>query len=256
MSEDFYRWEGQAEPCLDLPSMATFGNIRVGQYGGNVGAGADKNEDGLLLLRSPGGEWEFAAIVDAHDSSDSAKLVLDAIADIRAELRAIMDSPGSDATFRKLETRFEALFRDEEFRARCRTIRGECSCLVACRKGRHVWWFSVGDCMLYVLHPDLAAFGQTLQNQRNFYEWIGRDHSFDDEALAYSTGTRKLRPGTSLVVLATDGFLEPGVDPATTPERWSALRSLDEAVATFVANLHEARTKDSTTVIAWPVTTA
>lgn len=255
MTSEWFAWSGSSEPCLNLPLVERIGNVRVGRYGGRAEAGADRNEDGLLLMRDRDSAWELAVIADAHDSGESADLVLNAIAGIREELRAIMRSGGAGTIFRNLETRFHGLFRDEAFLSRCRSVRGECSCLIVCRIGRYVWWHSVGDCMLFVLHPDLEALGQTLQNQRNYYEWIGRENTFDDEAPCYATGTRRLRPGRSLVVLATDGFVDPKVDPAVEPKAWLAQASLDAAVERLMQHLHEARTRDSTTLLAWTVTT-
>ena len=44
--------------CLDEISVKQYGDIVLGAYGGNISAGAKKNEDGAVWSN---GEWEFAA---------------------------------------------------------------------------------------------------------------------------------------------------------------------------------------------------
>lgn len=53
--------------------------MSLGVYGGNVSAGAWKNEDGALLWSDSKLQWEFAMILDGHNSSESMEMILDAI---------------------------------------------------------------------------------------------------------------------------------------------------------------------------------
>ncbi|WP_378113531.1 protein phosphatase 2C domain-containing protein [Cohnella yongneupensis] len=251
-------WSGSSEPHLDQPHIERFGAISIGRYGGNIRAGADKNEDGLLVLNSPEGSWEFAMVVDAHTSSESAEQVLRAIADIRHEIEAVLRGGIAD-TFTGLEAKVDAMFRSQSFLERSQSIRGECSCLIVCRKGRYVWWYSVGDCMLFVLHPDFTAFGQTMLNQRHFYEWIGRENTFNDAVPCYSKGTTRLRPGNNVILMATDGFVEPGIAYIDAIKEWTRIgtpQALEQRMDDFLRHLHEVGTKDSTTLLAWSVTDA
>ena len=100
------------------------------------------------------------------------------------------------------------------------------------------------------------AFDQTTLNQRNFYEWIGRDNTYDDEVPCYSTGTRRLRNGKNLIVMATDGFVEPGIDYRRAFSEWmmSPTSDLEPLAFDFLRRLHARETVDSTTLIAWTAT--
>lgn len=44
-----YSWVGSREMCLDEISIKQYGEIVIGKYGGNISAGANKNEDGALV---------------------------------------------------------------------------------------------------------------------------------------------------------------------------------------------------------------
>ena len=252
-----YRWSGKTAPHLDEPTILRSGPTCIGKYGGNTRAGAHKNEDGLLVAHSPDGSWEFAVIADAHESSESEQLVLDTLVNRLPEIEAVLNGNLAEA-FDRLRIMLDEHFRDPAFLERSKQIRGECSCLIVARKGRYVWWFSIGDCMLYLLHPDLMAFDQTMLNQRNFYEWIGRDNTYDDEVACYSTGTRRLRPGNNLIVMATDGFVEPGIGYQRMFSEWmkesTSESTLERMTSDFLQRLHERETIDSTTLIAWVAT--
>lgn len=254
-----YQWLGKSAPCLDDPTTLRFGPMCIGKYGGNIRAGANKNEDGLLALHAPDRSWEFAVIVDAHASCESAELLLSTLEDRVQEFETVLNGSLADA-FSRLRFMLDERFRDPTFLESCRQIRGECSCLIVCRKGQYVWWYSIGDCMLYLLHQDLMALDQTMLNQRNFYEWIGRENTFGDEVPCYSTGTRRLRRGKNLIVMATDGFVEPGIGYQRMFAEWMtgpvSDSNLESLAGDFLQRLHERETIDSTTLIAWSPTIA
>ncbi|MFD0671360.1 protein phosphatase 2C domain-containing protein [Cohnella sp. GCM10027633] len=252
-SDPYARWSGGAQPYLDLPETIAVGPFAIGRYGGSTRAGADKNEDGYLVLGSPERRWEFAVIVDAHSSSESAELVLEEIGNRLPEIENILNGDLAE-TFSRLQAAIDAMFRDASFLERCRHISGECSCLIVCRKDRFLWWYSIGDCMLFAIHPDLTAFGQTMLNTRNFFEWVGRENTFDDEVPCYSSGIRRLRPGMNLLVMATDGFVEPDIDYVQAIQDWYPAHSLQTRIGDFLRTLHAAGTRDSTTILAWAAT--
>lgn len=77
-------------------------------------------------------------------------------------------------TFKILEEKILSMFQSSEFLSTCRNVKGETACLIVVRKDKYIWWFSVGDCILYLFHPELSALGQYQVNQRQFYEWIGQ----------------------------------------------------------------------------------
>ena len=72
-----FSWTGHEHPHLDVPHVYHCGHVAVGCYGGNSTAGAKKNEDAAFVLTAKNSEWTFAAICDAHNSSESALLMMD-----------------------------------------------------------------------------------------------------------------------------------------------------------------------------------
>ena len=258
-----FHWVGSDAMLLDTPTVTSCGRVAIGRYGGHTGAGADKNEDGALIWCPADGAWEFAVLLDAHDSAQSAALVLDAIA---AERAAILDIFGRDvgSAFVDLHAHLLALFRSPVFRTRCRQAMGEASCLICARKGAFLWWLSIGDCVAYLLHPHLARLGQFALNQRQFYEWVGHDNTFDLPVPCYTTGTRHLPPGASTILMLTDGLLECGRRPFEDPRALYALfapvaapaASLEDHAQLALRRVVEERGRDSATLLAWHSTTA
>jgi hypothetical protein len=229
----------------------------IGLYGGNSRAGARKNEDGALVWCPADGGWEFAVLLDAHFSVDSAKLVVDAVQAERDAITSMLVRP-IDTAFEALHRHLLALFRSPEFRERCAQAYGEASCLICARKSAFLWWLSVGDCVVYLLHPRLARLGQYALNQRSYFEWIGHDNTFDLPVPCYASGVRRLLPGYNMVVMATDGLLEcgrrPFENPANLYEAFTRPQGgLVQAVHAVLSRVHQERGRDSATVIAWPV---
>lgn len=251
-----FRWLGSDEAHLDKPGVYTCGRVVVGLYGGNTEAGASANEDAALVLCQGHADWELAVVVDAHYSSDSARLILDALAGERERIVECMAQPVAVA-FGMLERRILDLFASGEFRARCRQVVGEASCLVAARKDRFVWWLSVGDCVAYALHRALAGPGQFALNQRSFFEWIGHHNTFDLAVPCYTRGVKELRAGRTVLVLTTDGLLECGNRPFEDPRylyygfTYGTDSDLADNVLNALGTVHGERGKDSATVIAW-----
>ena len=254
-----FRWVGHEAMLLDTVDVATCGRMVIGRYGGRTSAGADKNEDAALVWCAPDGSWELALLVDAHYSAESAALLVETVASQAVDLHAILARPVSELPD-ALRSYFVALFGSPRVRAQCRQESGEASCLICVRRGPFLWWFSVGDCLLYLLHPELARFGQYTLNQRNFFEWIGQRNTFDLAIPCYSTGTRALLPGTSQIVLSTDGLFECGqpgtptfADPAQVYRHFLADRaaSMEARVRAALQRVHTLRGADSATVIAW-----
>jgi Protein phosphatase 2C len=258
---DRFRWVGSAAMYLDEPDVTACGRMVIGRYGGNRREGADKNEDGALAWCARDGRWELALLLDAHVSAESAALVLEAVSSVQgaADLLAILEGPLGQLPH-ELEAHFVSLFGSPSFRARCQQISGEASCLICVRRERFLWWMSVGDCLLYVLHPELERWGQIALNQRSFYEWIGQRNTFDLAVPCYATGTRELLAGQSRIVMSTDGLFEcgpPGWHPFEQPT--SVYRhfmehpgmGLDRAVEAALERVHAVGGRDSATLIAW-----
>jgi hypothetical protein len=239
-------WIGSEQTYLDLPSVEKLQHITIGRYGGNTEHGASKNEDGLLVWQNC--SWEFVTLLDAHNTCDSAELIISTLMENEHSIKEILDLKIEDL-FDRIEIFLLGLFRSDGFTIKCRSLKGEASCLICIRKENILWWFSVGDCQLFLIHDDLEKWGQVSLNQRSFYEWIGRVNTFQNAVPGYSLGRRELRTGNNYIVLMTDGYLDAREAPITIPE----LGRSENLITSFLNQLHEQKTVDSTTLIRWPV---
>lgn len=79
MNNDFkdFSWIGSQENFVDKINIQRIKHIIVGRYGGNSNAGQYKNEDGCLVWFNEKEDWEFAIVLDAHNTSESAESVLE-----------------------------------------------------------------------------------------------------------------------------------------------------------------------------------
>lgn len=251
-----FRWLGAEAMHLDTPTVANCGRVTIGCYGGATRAGADRNEDAALVWCARDGDWEFSVLVDAHFSAESAVLLIDALSAERDAVTAMMSGPL--ATFAPtLHGHLVGLFASQAFRDRCHEVTGEASIVLCARRACYLWWLSVGDVMLYLLHPELARLGQFALTQRNFFEWIGERNTFDLAVPCYSSGVRELLPGTTTVLLATDGLFEYAHAPFADPSRLYRLftsgpkDAVPDHVHEALSAVHRGGGRDSATVIAW-----
>ncbi|MBF8152977.1 protein phosphatase 2C domain-containing protein [Exiguobacterium sp. TBG-PICH-001] len=245
-----YFWVGYDEPFVDTKQIDQIGRITLGRFGGCSRSGQYKNEDGAAILI--GDDWEMTVVLDAHKTADSAALVLQQLARHESHIRTDLDAPLTDA-FRRIETTVLDFFQDPDFLAACATLQGETACLITVRKGRFIWWFSVGDVVLYLFHPDLMKMGQAALNQRQFYEWIGRANTFALPVPSYTRGVRELRQGENQLFMTTDGLLEcPGTPYADARQLEESLRS--GGVKELLSTIEAQGVRDSTTVVTWTVT--
>jgi serine/threonine protein phosphatase PrpC len=139
-------------------------------------------------------------------------------------------------------------------------VRGETACLICTQTQQFLFWFSVGDCVAYVLHPEFARLGQYALNQRQFYEWIGRANTFDRQVPCYTSGVRELRQSDHVIALITDGLLECGARPFADPQTlYDSLTSrnihglitLESNVGNVLQRVHAEQGQDSATIVAW-----
>ncbi|HEX6817253.1 MAG TPA: protein phosphatase 2C domain-containing protein [Ktedonobacterales bacterium] len=253
-----FRWVGSEAPLLDTPTIVRAGRVVVGRYGGNRGAGANSNEDGALVWCAGNGGWEFAVLLDAHFTAQSAELVIDAFEREREAFVATLAQPVAGA-LSKLQQQVLALFRSPGFRASCQAVEGEASCLIFARKEAYLWWLSIGDCVGYVFNEEQARFGQFAVNQRVFYEWVGQQNTFDLAVPCYTSGTLLLRDGWSTLLLATDGLFEWGsqvfADPVALYRLFASQTMgtewLEQAARTTLERVHAERARDSATLLVW-----
>lgn len=252
-----FSWVGSEDDFVDRPSVLQLKHIVVGRYGGNSDAGQSKNEDGCLVWFSREENWELAVVLDAHYSAESAEAVLELFGQEETAIRRILGLPASDEAFIGLERKILNMFQSDEFLAACRKVKGETACLIAARKGAYVWWLSMGDCLLYLFHPELVRMGQYQLNQRQFYEWIGQVNTFAQELPCYTVGRRELRKGENRLFLTTDGLVEcPGApysDPAQINQTFYGGVPAADAVHSMMETIRQHGVRDSATIITWAI---
>lgn len=248
-----FHWFGREKMCLDRPVVNQCGRVVIGCYGGNTVAGATKNEDAALVWET--NDWRFAALCDAHLTGESAEVLL---AMLEGEQERIVDTltRSSSDGFSDLHHLLLSRFCAEEFREKCRRVQGETACLIAVQKANYVWWLSIGDCLIYVLHPELAELGQYALNQRGFYEWVGRVNTFESAIPCYASGIRELRGGVNQIVLITDGLLECGDRRFERPEYLYELFTEGDnnpavKIERALWEVHQQKGRDSATIICW-----
>jgi hypothetical protein len=254
IKQDF-NWVGNEESFVDQPSIVELGNICIGRYGGNSSAGQYKNEDGCFILTDPEHDWEFVSLLDAHTSAESAELIVEAFRNLKGKIREFLSLSINEA-FRSLERFTLNLFQSKEFLEECQRIKGETACLIVARKGKYCWWFSVGDCLFYMHHPELSSLGQYQVNQRHFYEWIGQVNTFRQTVPCFSSGTMELRKGVNHLFMTTDGLVEcpgePYIDHRAIFNEFSH-SSNKAGVRNLLKRIQDNNVRDSTTILSWMV---
>ncbi|MEH7237197.1 protein phosphatase 2C domain-containing protein [Bacillus sp. JJ1562] len=250
-----YHWVGSQESFVDTLSILKQEKIIIGRFGGNFSAGQTKNEDGCLVWHNQKEDWEFVILLDAHHTTESAELILQEFTKRKGSIKSLL-SRSLNETFRRIEETILQIFQTPEFLDSCKKVKGSTSCLIVLRKGKYIWWFSVGDCIFYLFHPELANLGQYQVNQRHFFEWIGQVNTFELPVPCYSTGRKELRKGMNHIFLTTDGLIEcPGL-PYDHPEKIQnefLHNSNDRALESLLRKIQSLNVRDSTTIISWYV---
>ncbi len=250
-----FSWTGSQTHDVDNISIHNINHITLGRFGGNSAAGQYKNEDGCLIWTDGTREWEFAVIVDAHHSTESAELVIKHFSTCKTEIQSLL-SKTYDQTFKSIEETILRMFQEEKFLSDCRRVQGETACLIVLRKNKYLWWFSIGDCLSYLFHPELAQLGQYQINQRQFYEWVGQVNTFDQVVPCYSSGIRELRKGMNRILLTTDGLVECPSEPYSNPKDiYNEMQhyQLNDGIKAMLKTIQENNVRDSTTIISWDV---
>ena len=252
----YISWVGSQQSFVDDISVEQFNHLTLGRYGGNSGAGQYKNEDGCLLWINEKEDWEFVALLDAHNTAESAELVVNLLENEKANLAEILRFEMKQKMFQLLAERLLSLFQSQEVLSACKNVTGETACLIVVRKGKYVWWFSVGDVLLYLFHTELAALGQYQVNQRQFFEWIGEVNTFEQEVPCYSVGIKELRQGMNRIFLTTDGLIECPNEPYTNPKTiYDSFEHVADEVAIkdMLVHIQKNYVRDSTTIISWQI---
>jgi len=249
-------WVGSQESFVDKENIKYIDYVLVGRYGGNSNAGQYKNEDGCLIWVNKNEDWDFVIILDAHNTAESAEKVLELFENEKIQIKLLLSLETTHKTFKKLKDKILSMFQSRDFLSTCRNIQGETACLIVVRKDKYIWWFSVGDCILYLFHPELSKLGQYQINQRQFYEWIGQINTFEQEVPCYSVGIKELRRGTNRLFLTTDGLIECPNEPYLNPEKiYNTFinSNEEESIKTMLQKIKENNVRDSTTIITWKV---
>jgi hypothetical protein len=235
------RWAGADDAFLDRPTADAAGRMVLGRYCGRVDAGARKNEDAAFLLE--GADWEFAAVADGHAGTDSSALAV-SLLDSDPELPRLLERPAAQALPAVRTHLVELLLGADTSH-----LTGETAVLAVARKDRFLLWLSIGDCVAYALHPELARLDQHALNQRSFYEWFGRVDSLRLDVPCYASGVHALRPGRTRIALVTDGALE--IDGDLHAHLYDG--DLRGTVHRLMEAVHDGRGVDSASVVAWDV---
>lgn len=252
--EESIKWIGSEYSFVDEPDVTEYKDLALGRFGGNSSSGQYKNEDGCLIWAGDDKQWEFVLLLDAHKTAESAELVANWVQQGETDLLKLLNNKIHSAYFKELENYFVSLFEEARFLDACRSVQGETACLIAVRKEKYLWWFSVGDCLLYLFHHELMKLGQYAVNQRQFFEWIGEVNTFGKAVPCYSSGTRELRQGENHVFLTTDGLVEcpglPFADPEAIAKNFEGATN-KQGVEKLLKTIREHGVRDSTTIVSW-----
>ena len=252
----YFSWVGSQQSFVDDISIEQFNHVILGRYGGNSSAGQYKNEDGCVLWINEKEDWEFVVLLDAHNTAESAELVVNLLESEKVNLAQILCLEMKQKMFQQLEEKILNMFQSQEFVSACQNVTGETACLIVVRKGKYLWWFSVGDGLLYLFHSELAALGQYQVNQRQFFEWIGQVNTFEQEVPCYSVGMKELRQGMNRIFLTTDGLVECPNDPYRNPKTiYDNFENVtgEEAIRDMLETIQKNSVRDSTTIISWQI---
>ncbi|MFD0768803.1 protein phosphatase 2C domain-containing protein [Bacillus sp. CGMCC 1.60114] len=204
-----FKWTGDEKAYLNEIHVEKLGPLSIGLYGGNTEAGASTNEDAVLAWCDPQRTWEFVMIFDAQSTIERAKLIIDIICKRKEKLLQLFTYP-SHLVFHHTHMYLLSLFTDEKLIEESERIQGQISCLICLRKGKFVYWLSVGECFVYLFHPRLLQCDQGRLNKRQCYERIGRKNIFSAGTPCFTSGVRELQEGINHIVMATDGIMEYG----------------------------------------------
>jgi serine/threonine protein phosphatase PrpC len=236
---------------LDQPVVSQVGVASLGLYGGNRAAGARKNEDGAIVWS--GADWVLAVVLDGHGGSGSVNAMIDVLRDAETPLL----DPCEKGDFHALQQALIQLLTGQQVAARMGGVLGETACLICYQRGAYLFWLSIGDNTLYLLHPELAALGQHTLTVRNYYEWIGEHSSLSGTPPCFSTGIRQLRLGENTILLVTDGIQEmPGrpFEPASAlAEEVGTTDNVGASLLRLLIRAHTAHAVDSCTLVGWSV---
>ncbi|NRD79909.1 protein phosphatase 2C domain-containing protein [Bacillus sp. BRMEA1] len=251
-----YFWVGSQKHFVDELNVMEFeNNMVLGRFGGNSSSGQYKNEDGCLIWANPEDDWEFVILLDAHNTAQSAELVLSTIRTNNEKIINLLKLETRKA-FYEINNFILSVFTSKKFKEDCQKIKGETACLIVIRKEKYIFWLSIGDCALYLYHPELSTLGEYQQNHRSFYEWIGQKSAFNHSVPCFSAGIKEMRKGKTKILLTTDGLIEcPKANLNSAEEIFQMIEgfTIKDGLIALLDEVKKKNVRDSTTIISWEV---
>ncbi|MFD2629485.1 protein phosphatase 2C domain-containing protein [Oceanobacillus kapialis] len=250
-----FKWIGDSMSFIDKIDISNINHLVLGRFGGNSSVGQDKNEDGCLIWVDEQKHWEFVILLDAHNSVESANLVIKQFSKRKIEIQNLL-ALHYEETLNRIKGIIIDVFQEDKFLSDCRKVRGETACLIVLRKDKYLWWFSIGDCISYLFHHELANLGQYQINQRQFYEWVGQVNTFEQAVPCYSSGIRELRKGLNRILLTTDGLVECPQEPFNYPKDiYNVMKDqhIQYGITALLQTIKDNHVRDNTTIISWDV---
>ncbi len=248
------KWHGDINYYLDEVYVKTEGSVSYGCFGGARESGQYTNEDGLYIL-SKDNEYVLSILLDSHTTNESARLVLDEIEKREDKLKEYLELPLKES-MTNIGKLFHELIHDKSFIEKTKSVKGETAFLAVLQKDKYLWWLSVGDNSLYLLHPEYSELGQERLNQRVFYQWLGEKNSIDLDIPCFTQGTIELRKGNNTVVLLTDGVLECEGQLYDNPKEVYDVftnHTNHASIEHILKNVQSVLGRDSATIISWNV---
>lgn len=247
-------WNGSTHSYIDEIKMMKSNTVSIGIFGGASSNGAKFNEDGVFII-TENEDAIFTVLFDAHTTNESVLLYTNILSARKNEIEYNLKLNTKDA-IKNTENLIEEILNAPKVKEQSRQVNGETAFLVCLQKNEYLWWLSVGDNSIYVLHHEFNELGQFRLNQRIFYQWIGQKNSLDLEVPCYTKGTLQLRAGKSIVVLLTDGVLEIENRPFENHEAIKCVfdeNSVESGVFRMLEVVKNSNGRDNATIIAWQV---
>ena len=248
-------WVGSKKHFVDEITVSKVGEkVVLGRFGGSSTAGQYKNEDGCLIWCDDKQHWELVILLDAHFTAERAELVISTIGKNEQRFLDIFTLPVK-RLFTSLNALILDIFQSESFLQECENVQGETACLFALRKEKYLWWFSIGDCLLLLHHPELEGLGEYQQNHRSFFEWVGKESTFNKDVPCYSTGVKELRTGDNHIFMTTDGLVECPNTSFSNPKDiyriFHGVMTCEIGVRKLLEDIQSKDVRDSTTMVSW-----
>lgn len=116
-----FNWVGSEQSFVDQLDIQQIGPVTVGRFGGNSTAGQTKNEDGCMVWSNVVEDWEFTVLLDAHQTAESAELVIAEIGRLEPSINGALKLPIKQA-FSQLSEILLASFDSERFKTACSKV--------------------------------------------------------------------------------------------------------------------------------------